>query len=75
MKQDAHCMVILRDLPDKNVRGSLGWCHMMISRLSFVSGLNVCNGSETMGVGGIMGVFLCCFVFWEGRRRERVERF
>ena len=59
----------------KNVRGSLGWCHMMISCLSFVSGLNVCNCSETMGVGGIMGVFLCCFVFWEGRSRERVKRF
>lgn len=34
MKQDAHCMVILNDFQGfarKNVRGSLGWCHMMIS--------------------------------------------
>ena len=63
MKQDAHCMVILRD-----VCGSLGWCHMMISCLSFVSGLNVCNCSETMGGGGIMGVFLC--FFWGGREER-----
>lgn len=70
MKQDAHCMVILNDFQGfarKNVRGSLGWCHMMISCLSFVSGLNFCNCSETKG--GVVS-WGCSYVFFGGREEK-----